>query len=119
MDDVEARRHLADERAAALGRRDALISEFDAVVAGSLDANSDDEHDPEGATVAFERARISALIDEAGSRLDTLASALARLDAGTYAECQVCGAAIASERLAARPDATACVGCATGAVRPG
>ena len=40
--------------------------------------------------------------------------ALARLADGSYGICQVCGARISAERLAARPMARTCVGC----VRP-
>ena len=40
--------------------------------------------------------------------------ALARLADGSYGICQVCGARISGERLAARPTARTCVGC----VRP-
>jgi len=39
----------------------ALTAEFDDIVAATTDGNSDDEHDPEGSTLAFERARVSAL----------------------------------------------------------
>ncbi len=46
---------LQSERAAALASIEALTREFDAVVAASRASNADDEHDPEGATIAFER----------------------------------------------------------------
>jgi len=43
-----------------------LTAVFDAIVASSDSANLDDEHDPEGATVGFERAQVSALLEQHG-----------------------------------------------------
>ena len=43
------------ERAAVLGDIESLTREFEQVVAASESSNADDEHDPEGATIAFER----------------------------------------------------------------
>ncbi|MEO7146821.1 MAG: TraR/DksA C4-type zinc finger protein, partial [Terrimesophilobacter sp.] len=37
---------------------------------------------------------------------------LARLDAGTYGRCEVCGKRIAHARLEARPTARTCIDCA-------
>jgi RNA polymerase-binding transcription factor DksA len=56
---------------------------------GSVDAaNTDDEHDPEGATVAYERAQVVSLLQEAQRRLDALADAAGRIDAGAYGVCE-------------------------------
>jgi DnaK suppressor protein len=90
----------------------ALTGDFDAVVAASRDSNADDEHDPEGATIAFERSQLSALARQARERLDEVEAALARVDAGTYGECERCGDPIAPARLEARPAAARCVACA-------
>ena len=90
----------------------ALDGEHAAVVAASRDSNADDEHDPEGATVAFERAQVDALTRATHARLGEVDAALARLDAGTYGVCERCGAAIPEARLEVRPTATTCVGCA-------
>ena len=54
----------------------------------------------------------AALADAAREDLAELEAALARLADGSYGTCQVCGARISAERLAARPAARACVGCA-------
>src|SRR5205085_392040 len=52
-------------RAAARARIDELHRSF-ADIAASVDtANTDDEHDPEGATLAFERAQVVSLLEEA------------------------------------------------------
>jgi RNA polymerase-binding protein DksA len=82
------------------------------VVAASRDTNADDEHDPEGATIAFERSQIEALVRQAGHQLEEIDAALTRLDAGTYGICEVCGAAVGENRLEARPAARVCISCA-------
>jgi len=105
---------LAADRAATTERLASLRSEIDGIVAASADANADDEHDPEGATIAFERARASALLADAEAHLRVLEQAQTRLEAGTYAVCLSCGGPIASDRLAARPGAVTCIGCAAG-----
>jgi DnaK suppressor protein len=112
MDEPTARALLNDERASALGRVQTLAGALADIVSNSDGANADDEHDPEGSTIAFERAQVSALLAAARAQLDALDDALSRLSAGTYGECQRCGGAIASERLAARPDAVHCIACA-------
>jgi DnaK suppressor protein len=79
----------------------------------SRSSNADDEHDPEGSTIAFERAQLNAVLDAARQRLADLDLALQRIDAGTYGICERCGQPIPAERLAARPAARTCVGCAS------
>ena len=103
---------LLDERAAALAQIEALTREFDEVVAASRSSNADDEHDPEGATIAFERQQVVALLEQARQRLADVEAALARREAGGYGICQTCGRPIAAERLAARPAARTCIDCA-------
>ena len=105
---------LLEERAAALAQIEALTREFDGVVAASRSSNADDEHDPEGATIAFERQQVVALLDQARRRLADVEAALARRGAGDYGTCETCGRPIAPERLAARPAARTCIGCAAG-----
>ena len=103
---------LLAERAAALAQVDALTREFDGLVAASQASNADDEHDPEGATIAFERQQVVALLEQARRRLADVDAALARREAGTYGICETCGRPIAPERLAARPAARNCIDCA-------
>jgi RNA polymerase-binding protein DksA len=86
------------------------------VVAASRSSNADDEHDPEGATIAFERQQVAALLDQAHRRLADVDEALRRAAAGEYGTCAECGRPIGAERLAARPQARTCIECAG---RPG
>lgn len=112
MDGTRGR--LEVERTLVLSRLAALTSDHDAMVAASLDTNADDEHDPEGATIAFERSQIGALVAQARTHLSEIAAALDRLAAGTYGTCEACGLPIPSGRLEARPTARRCVACAIG-----
>ena len=93
----------AEEDAAQLAGR---IADITAARAGD---NSDDEHDPEGATLAFERSQADALRSAALARLTAADAAMARIDAGTYGRCAVCGEPIAPARLAARPLTDRCI----------
>jgi RNA polymerase-binding protein DksA len=90
-----------------------LTAEFDGIVASVAAESPDDEHDPSGSTTGFERQRVAALLDHARRRLAQLDEALARLHAGTFGVCEVCGGPIAPERLEARPTATTCIACAS------
>jgi RNA polymerase-binding protein DksA len=103
---------LSAERVAALAQIETLTREFDEVVAASRASNADDEHDPEGATIAFERQQVVALLEQARARLADVEAALARREAGDYGICENCGRPIAPERLAARPAARTCIDCA-------
>jgi len=112
MDDPAVRDILNAERLAALVRVRALHSDLEGIVADSVNANADDEHDPEGPTIAYERAQVIALIAGAQSTVDDLDLALVRLSAGRYSVCEQCGRQISPERLVARPAARTCIDCA-------
>jgi RNA polymerase-binding protein DksA len=96
----------ARERAAALEREFAGLSE------AASSAGTDDEHDPEGATLAFERQHTAALLEAARQQMAAVDAALRRLEAGRYGVCDRCGQPIGADRLAARPAATTCIRCA-------
>lgn len=112
MDALTARELLAGERAAVTDRLRALERDLAGLVAAARDSNADDEHDPEGTTIAFERAQLTALLDRAREELADLDAAQTRVDAGEYGVCARCGGPIGDERLAARPAASTCVRCA-------
>jgi DnaK suppressor protein len=109
---VLARQALETERAAAAAAISALSRDFDGIVAAASDVATDDEHDPEGATIAFERAQVAALLERARGRLADVDLALTRITDGSYGICEHCGRPIAAERLAARPAAGTCIRCA-------
>jgi DnaK suppressor protein len=89
-----------------------LGRQHDEIVAASRDSNADDEHDPEGATIAFERQQVVALAEQLErSRADIL-RALELLAVGAYGRCEACGASIGRARLEARPTSRTCIDCA-------
>ncbi|MGD9957941.1 TraR/DksA family transcriptional regulator [Nocardioides sp.] len=110
--DPDPRARLLAERQRTVARLAQLNSDFDGIVEASRDTNADDEHDPEGATIAFERSQIDALVRQAERQVEQIDQALRRLDADGYGICEVCGTPIPVERLEARPTALRCIGCA-------
>lgn len=112
------RTQLDDERVLVHRRIAALTRDFGRIVEASRDIATDDEHDPEGQTIAFERAQLITLIGQAQRHLDELDRALERLDAGGYGDCESCGIRIAGARLAVRPATTQCIRCASARWRP-
>lgn len=109
MPDYDPRVRLLALREETLARLIGLGLSRDDVVAATAGANVDDEHDPEGATIAFERAQLQALIARGRERLTEIDGALARVANGTYGICEVCGGEIGEGRLEARPTASRCV----------
>lgn len=111
MDDLVTQ--LARERAAAADR----VAEFEdttrAYADARGDADSDDEHDPEGSTLAWERAAAAASAEAAARHLSEIDAALARVASGWDGACAGCGRPIPAERLAVRPSADRCVACAS------
>ena len=95
----------------------ALEREFAGLAEAASAAGTDDEHDPEGATLAFERQHAAALLESAREQVAALDDALRRLAEGRYGVCDRCGQPIGAERLAARPAAVTCVRCAGGGRR--
>jgi DnaK suppressor protein len=105
------RARLRAERRKAEARLAALTRDFDRVVQAAALDPPDDEHDPEGATIAFERQQLATLIGQTTSALAELHEAEARLAAGTYGVCEGCGQSLPDERLEARPTARTCIAC--------
>jgi RNA polymerase-binding transcription factor DksA len=111
MDGV--REWLEVQRQQAIQSLASLTGNFDEVVTASRDTNADDEHDPEGATIAFERSQLAAHVAHVQGHLTEVKGAIERLDAGTYGICERCGQAIGKARIEARPAARECVRCAS------
>ncbi|GAB2970011.1 DnaK suppressor protein [Amycolatopsis acidiphila] len=112
VDERTAIESIERARAETLRLVDALTRQRDAIVEASAFTSNDDEHDPEGATIAFERAQVLAMLRQAQDDLADLDRATQRVRAGSYGECERCGGPIADGRLAARPAARTCIKCA-------
>lgn len=104
---AEAR--LREQRAELRRRVSRLTDDMAGLVEASHGSNADDEHDPEGQTIAYERSQLSAVTGQAHEHLAELDAALERVQAGTYGVCEVCGMPIDPARLEARPTARTCV----------
>jgi DnaK suppressor protein len=113
MVDSDSRCALELERLSAMERVETLKAEFAWLAGDAEEANGDDEHDPEGSTLAFERARVAALLADADSNLRALELALTKLAGGSYGLCESCGKAITPDRLEALPAARNCIDCAS------
>ena len=98
-------RELAESRKA----QTALTGDIASVSDLRRGSNVDDEHDPEGSTIAFELSQSATLLRDADARVAEMEAALQRLDDGTYGMCEVCGRPIAEGRLEARPWTRFCI----------
>ena len=91
----------------------ALTSRFDDIVEAAALTNTDDEHDPEGATIAFERAQVTSLLRQTTADRTALRDTLERLEEPAYGTCEVCADFIGVERLMALPSTRRCIRCAS------
>ena len=104
---------LRTARAEALRQIADLTEQLDELYAASVGSNADDEHDPEGATIAFERSQLDSLMRRAREQLAEIDAAEDRLARGVYGLCEECGLPIAPGRLEALPTARTCIACAS------
>ena len=123
-DSALAKPHLTSEESALLRRellgqreetRETIVQldrDVHIVQRSRVDSSTDDEHDPEGATLAFEQSQSSALLRQARERLTLVDAALSRLDSQQYGSCHTCGESIGFARLSARPYTQQCIRCA-------
>jgi RNA polymerase-binding transcription factor DksA len=111
MTDDDADR-IAAARANATTRSAALAAQVEALAEQQALTTHDDEHDPEGVTIGFERAQILGLLAGAREEVAALDRAASRLAAGTYGRCLECGREIPAARLEALPAAETCLTCA-------
>ncbi len=100
---------LEEERTRKIALLPALRADISSVNAARHGSNVDDEHDPEGATIAFELSQASALLQQSSSGLAQVEAALQRIEDGIYGMCAVCGEPIAEGRLEARPWTPFCI----------
>ncbi len=68
-----------------------------------------DEGFADSGQVAAEQGENKVLADQLRNELDEVERALAKLDDGTYGQCEVCGKAIAEARLEVMPATRFCI----------
>lgn len=113
---AESQDDLATARSALIAEHERLTSEHAALRAGLQEvirdssAGSGDDQADSGAKT-FGREHEQALADRVAEALDQTERAIARVDAGTYGNCESCGKPIGAARLEAYPRATLCVAC--------
>lgn len=84
---------------------------------GELDPDSGagfDDNFADSGQVAAEQGENRVLASQLRDQLDDVEKALARLDDGSYGQCEVCSAAIGDARLEAMPAARYCIDHASG-----
>lgn len=99
---IDARRSLIASRLAAVESRLAVVRE----ARGDW---IDEEHDPEGFALTFEWQQAEGSRAEHLRELAELDAASARVEAGTYGVCTVCGQRIPDAQLERLPARTTCV----------
>jgi DnaK suppressor protein len=112
MEDEQAAGLLAAERAATTDRAASLARQIRQMAEEQALTTHDDEHDPEGVTIGYQRAQLQGLLAGAQADLAAIDRATERLRAGRYGLCTRCGSRIAEQRLAALPAALTCIACA-------
>ena len=79
----------------------------------SSSERSPDPNTAEGGSLAFELEKEFSLVYNAQDLLSQVATALEKIQDGTYGTCAECGKPIPVARLEALPSATLCVACAS------
>jgi RNA polymerase-binding transcription factor DksA len=110
MDNTAARTRLDEER-----RRleETRVAAQDLVSGNSEEATQElasyDQHLADEGTETFERERDISVLQRVEAQLGEIDAALARIEAGTYGKCELCGKPIGDERLEAMPAARYCL----------
>ena len=95
-------------------RLEALASEY-AMRAEAIERDLSRTHAQSFSEQATERQNdmvLQGLLVDAHASVKEVQQALARLDDGTYGECEKCGESISAARLEALPSAAFCINCA-------
>ncbi len=108
-DEAGIRSTLVDERD---GLR-AQLGEITAAPRDPMGAVSFGKRVGEGTTQAVERIAQVSAAKNLDAKLRDVERALAKLDEGTYGDCDTCGGRIVPERLEAFPWAVRCMACAS------
>jgi RNA polymerase-binding protein DksA len=109
IDAAAIRLELLEEHARLTAERESLRAGLADVIRDSATGSGDDQADSGAKTFGREQEQV--LVDRVAEALDQTERALARLDDGSYGNCESCGRPIGAARLEAFPRATLCVEC--------
>jgi DnaK suppressor protein len=110
--DIEAvKRRLVAERTGILEERRRLLQDTSRANETATGEGGGPGHEADGGSDALDLELELSLEDNAGHLLGAIDSALSRLEAGTYGNCDRCGDTIGRDRLEALPWATKCIEC--------
>jgi len=101
---------IKQRKATLMARQAALLSRL-----GGIQQELMSHHDPDWEDLAVQREGdevLQSLGVEAQAELRSIKGALARIEAGDYGRCQVCGSPIRAARLNILPDTAFCKDCA-------
>ena len=94
-------------------QQDRLRALIDSTTQSRRGVGTDESEDPEGGSLAFEKAQATSLLEQSIRHSLEISHALGKLDADTYGTCERCDQMIAYARLDARPSAALCIRCAS------
>ncbi|MPZ72626.1 MAG: hypothetical protein GEU74_05245 [Nitriliruptorales bacterium] len=104
-----ARQRLEEERLRLSESLASLETDTEAQKDSLSELSTYDEHQADIGTETFEREKDLSIIESVRGELDAVDAAFARIEAGTYGSCEMCGKPIGDERLDAVPAARFCV----------
>jgi RNA polymerase-binding transcription factor DksA len=111
MDGDQGRHLLAAEQRRLDGIREGIVAQgmAEETEAESIAESDNGQHQADVGTETFDRERDLGILEQVEAELTDIEHALARLDDGTYGQCEACGAAIDDARLEALPAARFCL----------
>jgi RNA polymerase-binding transcription factor DksA len=86
-----------------------LAAQISTLEVGRDESPAYDDNFADSGQVAAEQGENLALVGKLNEQLDEVDHALAKIDAGTYGLCEVCGKPIAQARLEAMPATRFCI----------
>lgn len=109
MDTQTARARLDDERDRLTRTLEDLEGQSEAQKESLHELSVVDQHQGDIGTETFEMEKDASIIESVRAALEDIDAAAARLDDGTYGQCQRCGEPIGDDRLEAMPGARYCL----------
>lgn len=86
-----------------------LVAQIATLQVGRDESPAYDDNFADSGQVAAEQGENLSLLNQLNEQLDEVDHALAKIDAGTYGLCEVCGKPIAEARLEAMPATRYCI----------